>query len=323
MQAFIGIDVSKSKLDICVIIENSKIRKKIVKNSESGFMALKNWITKLDLQDSHICMEATGCYSEGVATFFHDLKFKVSVVNPLVIKSFRNSKLVRQKTDSSDAYIIAEFCKQNTPKPWKPRNPDEKSLHEFLKRLDSLTERLKQITNQLENKNLDKIIVNSIKKESRNLGNEIEKLNKTMMKIVQNNTELKQKYELLSNIKGIGEKTALTILADMPDVSSFKSSRQYVAFAGLSPSHFQSGTSVKGKSHISKIGSKRIRKVLYMSALSVKRYNSDFAHFVQKMKSRGNAPKVIIVAIMRKLLCIFFGILKTRESFDRNLAFFS
>ena len=87
--------------------------------------------------------------------------------------------------------------------------------------------------------------------------------------------------------------------------------RQYVAFVRLSPSHFQSGTSVRGRSHISKIGSKRIRKVLYMSALSVKRYNSNFAHFVQKMKSRGRAPKVIIVAIMRKLLCIFFLTPKT------------
>ena len=323
MQSFVGIDVSKSKLDVCVIIENSKIRKKVVKNSKFGFVALKNWLMKFNLQDPHICMESTGCYSEDVAIFFHDLNYKVSVVNPLMIKSFRNAKLVRQKTDSSDAYIIAEFCKQNTPSIWKPRDPDGKSLHEFLKRVESLSERLCQITSQLENKNLDKIIVNSIKKESRNLEKEIEKLNKIMMKIVQNNPELKQKYELLSNIKGVGEKTALTILADMPDVNYFKNSGQYVAFAGLSPSHFQSGTSVKGKSHISKIGSKRIRKVLYMSALSVKRYNTDFAHFVQKMKSRGKAPKVIIVAIMRKLLCIFFGMLKKMENFDRKLAFFS
>ena len=96
MQAFVGIDVSRNKLDVCVIIENSKIRKKVVKNTESGFVALNRWLTKFNLQDPHICMEATGCYFDEVASFFCDLNFKVSVVNPLMIRSFRDVKLVRK-----------------------------------------------------------------------------------------------------------------------------------------------------------------------------------------------------------------------------------
>ena len=107
----------------------------------------------------------------------------------------------------------------------------------------------------------------------------------------------------------------------MPDVSNFQKSGQFAAFAGVSPSHFQSGSSVQGKSHISRLGSRSIRKVLYMSALVVKNHNPHFQKFVRNLQKKGKAPKVIIVAIMRKLLCIFFGKLKNRSKFDPKLAF--
>jgi len=100
-EGVVGIGVSKAKLDICVLFE-SKTKKKIVKNSESGFKQLHDWISQNHI-NPHICMESTGCYSEGVAEFFHNLGFKACVINPLVIKSFRNSKLVRQKTDSNES----------------------------------------------------------------------------------------------------------------------------------------------------------------------------------------------------------------------------
>jgi hypothetical protein len=93
------------------------------------------------------------------------------------------------------------------------------------------------------------------------------------------------------------------------------------SFAGVTPSHFQSGTSVKGKSHISRLGSSKIRKTLYMSALVVKNYNPHFADLVKKLEIRGKYAKIIIVAIMRKLMHIFFGILKNNSPFDESLAF--
>ena len=133
--------------------------------------------------------------------------------------------------------------------------------------------------------------------------------------------EIKQQFDIITEIKGIGEKFALAIIADMPDVSNFQKSGQFSAFAGVSPSHFQSGSSVHGKSHISRLGSGSIRKVLYMSALVVKNHNPHFQKFVQKLQKKGKAPKVIIVAIMRKLMCILFGMLKNSSHFDPKLAF--
>jgi len=320
MQSVIGIDVSKEKLDVCALFDG-KTRKKIVDNSVFGFKSLRNWISKNNIDDPHFCMESTGCYSEGVAEFFHELGFKVSVVNPLQIKAFRNTKLIRQKTDSVDAQIIAEFCLQNDPAPWKPRSPEKKELHNINVRISALKTEVNRASNALENKNLSKVILKSIHAEIKFLKKQIALLEDEAQKIINSNQNLKEQFDKITEIKGVGEKLALAIIADMPDVSNFQKSGQFSAFAGISPSHFQSGSSVHGKSHISRLGSKFIRKVLYMSALVVKSHNPHFQKFVQKLQKKGKAPKVIIVAIMRKLMCILFGMLKNSSNFDPKLAF--
>jgi len=320
MQNVIGIDVSKKKLDICAIFDG-KTKKKIVDNSVSGFKSLRNWISQNNIKNPHICMESTGCYSEGVTEFFHKLGFKVSVVNPLQIKAFRNSKLIRQKTDSVDAKVIAEFCLQNAPAAWKPRSPEQKELHYLNVRISALKAELNRASNALENENLSKVILKSIHDEIKFLKNQIALLEDEAQKIINSNQNLKEQFDRITKIKGVGEKLALAIIADMPDVSNFQKSGQFSAFAGVSPSHFQSGSSVRGKSHISRLGSKSIRKVLYMSALVVKNHNPHFQKFVQKLQKKGKAPKVIIVAIMRKLMCILFGMLKNPSNFDPKLAF--
>ena len=320
MQNVIGIDVSKKKLDVCALFDG-KTRKKIVDNSVSGFKSLRNWISQNNIKNPYICMESTGCYSEGVAEFFHKLGFKVSVVNPLQIKAFRNSKLIRQKTDSVDAKVIAEFCLQNDPSPWNPRSPEKKELHNINVRISALKTEVNRASNALENKNLSKVILKSIHDEIKFLKNQIALLEDEAQKIINSNQNLKEQFDRITKIKGVGEKLALAIIADMPDVSNFQKSGQFSAFAGVSPSHFQSGSSVRGKSHISRLGSKSIRKILYMSALVVKNHNPHFQKFVQKLQKKGKAPKVIIVAIMRKLMCILFGMLKNSSNFDPKLAF--
>ena len=320
MQNVIGIDVSKKKLDVCALFDE-KSKKKIFDNSVSGFKSLRNWISKNNINNPHICMESTGCYSEGVAEFFHELGFKVSVVNPLQIKAFRNTKLIRQKTDSVDAQVIAEFCFQNDPAPWTPRSPEQKELHNINVRISALKAELNRSSNALENENLSKLILKSVHDEIKFLKNQIDLLENEVRNIINSNKHLKEQFDRITEIKGVGEKLALTIIADMPDVSNFQKSGQFSAFVGVSPSHFQSGSSVRGKSHISRLGSKSIRKVLYMSALVVKNHNPHFQKFVQKLQKKGKAPKVIIVAIMRKLICILFGMLKNSSNFDPKLAF--
>ena len=125
--------------------------------------------------------------------------------------------------------------------------------------------------NYLEKEILNKIVANSINEEMHFLHKMIEKLEQEALNIINHSTKLTRQFSILTGIKGVGTKTAMTVLADMPDVSLFKNAKQYAAFAGVTPSHFQSGTSVKGKSHISRLGSKKVRKALYMAAIVVKK----------------------------------------------------
>lgn len=188
MQNVIGIDVSKAKLDICALFDG-KTRKKVVENSESGFKILHSWIVKNKIENPHICMESTGCYSEGIAEFLHNLRLKVNVVNPMQIKAFRNSRLIRQKTDSVDAQVIAEFCRQNNPSLWSPKSPEIKELHEINKRIDSLKIELNRVTNSLEKQKLPKIVLKSIKSEINFLKKQIEKLEQEARKIINDNPD--------------------------------------------------------------------------------------------------------------------------------------
>jgi len=322
MQNFhaIGIDISKHTLDVCAIFDE-KMRKQTFDNTESGFKNLVKWKEKLGAINPHICMESTGCYSESAAEFFDSFGYKVSVVNPLQIKSFRMSKMIRQKTDSSDSECIAKFCIQNNPNPWHPKLLENKALHEIRTRINSLNVELNRVTNSLEKKHLNKVVLASINKEIKFIKKSIETLEKEAKRIIEKSEKLKQQYDLLTDINGVGNKTALAILADMPDVSRFENAKQYAAFVGVTPSHFQSGISVNGKSKISRLGSKKTRKTLYMCALVVKNNNPHFKKWVQTLENKGKPPKVIIVAVMRKLLHIFFGVLKNNQKFDPELAF--
>ena len=124
--------------------------------------------------------------------------------------------------------------------------------------------------------------------------------------------ELNQKADNIQTIPGIGKLTAVAILAESPDFAYFSNARELAAYAGLTPKHKMSGTSVRGKSRISK----RLRKALYFPAIVAKNHNPLFKEFSQKLGSKGKPTKVIIVAIMRKLLHIVFGVVKHNTSFS-------
>jgi len=315
----IGIDVSKKTLDVCAICDD-RIRKKAFSNTESGFNKLIAWTSMLELVEPHFCLEATGYYSEPIADFLFNSGYKVSIVNPLPIKAFRTSKLIRQKTDRSDAEVIARFCLQNNPRLWKPKKQSSKELHEINSRLDSLKKELNRLINLLERRYTNEIVKRSINEELDFIKNQIKALENEADQLITQDKELQRNFEIITSIKGVGSKLAFAILADA-DFEKFQNSRQYAAFVGVTPSHFESGTSVKGRSRISRIGSSNLRKILYMNALVVKKCNENFADFVNRLQKKGKSAKVIIVAIMRKLMNIIYGMLKNNQKFDKFLAF--
>lgn len=315
----VGIDISKLKFDVCAIF-NEKFRRKTFTNNVFGCKKFVSWMSEIGLNNPHICMEATGCYSEQLADFLYNSGHKVSVVNPLPIKAFRTSKMLRQKTDKADAEVIAHFCQQNKLRLWKSKEKSPKELHEITVAIDSLKKQMnafvnmkeKQYTNQIVKQHIDDSIT-FIKSQIRDLENEAKK-------IVGNDEKMKNNFEIITSIKGVGERLAHAILADM-NFEDFENGKQFAAFCGVTPALFESGSSVRKKSKISKMGSAKIRKILYMNALVVKNRNPHFTGFVRRLEARGKCAKVIIVAIMRKLLTVIFGMLKSGRKFDDSLAF--
>lgn len=316
----IGIDISKKNFDVCALFD-AKIKHHLFDNHNKGFERFLSWIQDLGLVNPHLCMESTGSYSDALSIFLYNRGYQVSVINPLRIKAFRISQMIRQKTDKSDSEVIGRFCLQNCPELWTPKPRENREVHEINGRINGLKEEMNRLKNALEKEVLNKIVSLSIHEEMDFLRKMIEKLEQEALTLIHHSTKLTRQFSLLTAIKGVGPKTALTILGDMPDVSLFKNAKQYAAFAGVTPSHVQSGSSVRGQSHISRLGSKKVRKALYMAAIVVKNHNEEFQGFVSRLVNKGKKPKVIIVAIMRKLLHIFFGILKNNQSFDQKMAF--
>jgi len=197
---------------------------------------------------------------------------KVSVVNPARTKFYAQSIGVRSKGDKSDSKAIAAFCKAHNPKGWKPQTKETRDLKDLIRCLESLKDDRGRILNRLQNQTKHSGSKKALEMVVDSLDQQIETTENLIKDHIKNNPDLKDKFDKLVEIKGVGFLTAVTMLGEMPPAENFENGKQYAAFAGLSPKHYQSGSSILRKSTICKAGSKRVRKALYMPAILVKRY---------------------------------------------------
>jgi transposase len=318
MQSFhLGIDVAKAKLDCALRMPDGKHKHKVVENNRQGFLVLTDWLVKHDAANAHVCMEATGVYWEAVAEFLADKQMTVSVVNPTQIKAFGASRLVRTKTDKVDAQLIAEFCRERRPEPWQAPSPAEQALRAMVLRLDALQAMRTQESNRLEVAR--DIVKTDIANHIAWLDGEIKALIKKIRGHIDDDPDMKNKHALLDSVPGLGDRTIAMLLAFCVHPGRFDNARQAAAFAGLDPRQHESGSSVKGKPRMSKIGHAFLRKALYMPAM-VTLYKTDWGQrFRERLLAAGKPPKLIIGAMMRKLVHVAFGVLKSGKSFDPAL----
>lgn len=310
----LGIDVSKRKLDIALVFNNKTLVKKF-DNSQKGFRLLQSWLISLHIEQVHACLEATGTYGEAVAEFLVEQGHLVSIVNPMQIKGYAQSNLQRNKTDTADAKLIADFCRTQKPALWKPLSPEIKYLQSLTRRIAALEEMLTMEKNRLETANSQ--VRPSIKRVIKNLKKEIQKVRVLIKDHLDHHPDLKQNSDLLQTIPGIGEKTAYLLLSEL-EFARFNNARQIAAQAGVTPRKRESGTSLK-KTSLSKLGNSRIRKALYFPAVVAKQHNEIIKEFAKRLEKRGKTQMQIICAAMRKLLHIAFGVLKHQRPFDPNL----
>jgi len=315
----LGIDVSKAKLDCALRLPNGKFRAKAVANSSEGFAALLAWLDTQQVGQPHACMEATGVYWEAIAHFLVAQGFTVSFINPVQIKAYGKSCLIRTKTDKVDAKLIVNFCAERNPPPWQAPSEAELTLRALVLRLESLQTMRIQESNRLDVSRA--AVRRNIQDHLDWLGNEIKTLIQTIKSHIDNHPNLKQQRDLLGSVPGLGERTIATLLAFYTDTSRFNNSRQAAAFAGLDPRHHESGSRVNGNPRLSKVGHAFLRKALYMPAI-VTLYKTEWGkQFKSRLAASGKPPKLIIGAMMRKLIHVAFGVLKSQQPFNPCLHF--
>ena len=317
---FVGIDIAKRKFDLAWLSPaTGKKRSKVFDNTPAGFKDVLQWLSKHGLAagQCHLGMEATSQYYEALALALYDAGYTVSVVNPLQIKRFGESQLLRQKTDRADAELIARFCAQCAPRPWEPPPVEVRELQRLVARLEAVQDM--HVQEQNWRYEAQGVALESVERMVSSLKDEEDRL-KTMIKDhIDNHPDLRSKQELLCSIPGVGERVSSYFLAWLR-ADRFDDARQAVAFVGLSPQHRESGDSLHGKTRVCKVGHGRLRKALYMPALTAIRCNPAAIALSARLKDSGKRGKVVVVAIMRKLVHWMIGVLKSGTRFNPQLA---
>ena len=318
-QVILGIDVSKDKLDV-VLLQGEKRRHYQVANTPSGHERLVGWLQHAGVGELHACLEATGHYGEGVAQYLFEQGYQVSVVNPARIKAYGDSKLRRTKSDKADAALIATFCQREHPALWTPPEESMRELQDLVRYLDDLKSMRQQERNRLQSGVASARVRRDLEAHLAFLGAQIEELTKEIQDHIGQHLDLKQQHDLLKSIPGIGTLTAAVLLGEVHDIRSFGSARQLAAYAGLVPKQHDSGSSVHKKPRLAKRGNAHLRKALYLPAVVAMKHNPLMKALRERMAKTGHSTMAIIGAIMRKLLHLAYGVIKTGKPFDPNHA---
>lgn len=306
----VGIDIAKQSFEAAWWV-GGQWKSQSFANTEAGFAKLQRLLG----EKHHVCLEATGRYGNALARSLFESGHVVSVVNPLRIQRYGESRLKRTKTDRADAILIAEFCDKEQPGPWKPLSPEVEELRELVRRRDHILNMQQMERNRSLAGPVSPSVAASIERSLEFWSHELKEIERSVEAHTRANAALQAQRDLLATIPGIGAVSAAILLAEIGDITEFASAKNLAAFAGLTPKERSSGSSVRGRAGIAKMGNPRIRRVLYMATLSAKRHNPPIREFCERLS--GSKPsKVIHVAAMRKLLHQVFGVLKHQRQFE-------
>jgi transposase len=237
------------------------------------------------------------------------------VANPKQVAAYAQSELSRTKTDKTDAKLIVRFGLSHEPRlrAWQPPTPAERTLIALTRRLDDLNSLHQMERNRLAT--ADPAVHGSLHAVLAMLDEQIKATEAALFRYIDDDPDLRKRRDLLVSIKGISDLTASRLMAELGDIYRFGDVRAVVAFVGLNPALRQSGT-WRGHVRISKIGSKILRAALYMPAVVAMQHNPAIRAMAERLRARGKLGMVIVVAAMRKLLHIAYGVLKSGRPFD-------
>lgn len=309
---YYGIDISKDVFDV---MDQKRIHYQF-KNTQKGFIAFLKLLTK----KSHCVMEATGYYHYQLAYFLVENNIKVSVENPLSVKRFIQMKLSKIKTDKSDAKMICEYAQNVALKLWKSESKDQQECLQIIRILSVYSKQSTALKNKIHGEktlgNTKTCVVKSINRSLKSIKKEVDLLEKQLQEIVKKTHQ--DLLTRLESIPGLGRKTSLMLIVLTDGFDRFDTANALCSYSGLTPTIRQSGSSIKGRPRISKMGNPKLRNLLFMCSFTACKYNKACKAIYDRIVAKGKSKKLALIAVCNKLLKHAFAIAKSGLIYDQT-----
>ena len=307
-----GVDISKDVFDVM----NTESVHSQFSNDVKGFKKFTKNITKQTL----VVMEATGYYHYCLAQYLYGQGYLVSVVNPLSVKRFIQMKLSKIKTDKSDAKAICEYAALNEVPLYTAKNKNQAESHQLLGLIEAYLKQSTALKNKLHGEKTlgipSKAVYHSLNRSLKSIQREIKVLEERLTALVKEYQQTQ--LTLLKSIPGMGVKTALMLIVMTDGFNRFENAKQLCSYAGITPTIRQSGSSIRGRSRISKMGNQKLRNLLFLCSFSACKYNKACKAIYDRIVSKGKSKKLALIAVCNKLLKQAFAIAKSGLPYDEN-----
>lgn len=322
---FIGVDISKSTLDVAIVNgsqPNSFLHSKFP-NTKYGILELLKWVRKNTSkckEDLLFCMEHTGVYGLPLCSCLSEKSFDYTLIPALEIQ--RSSGIQRGKNDRSDANIIARYAFLRKDSIRITKIPDKTLLK--LRYLITHRERLMRCKIMFENSKeierySDKDLASILQKESKTtitfLRKKIDQLDSKIEKILKEDQVMRRQYELITSIPGIGLQIAANIIAYTNAFTTFNDPRKFACYSGIAPFPYQSGSSIKGRTKVSHLANKKIKSLLSLGALLAVRNDIEMKLYYERKVEEGKNKMLVMNAVRNKVLQRIFAVVKRDSPF--------
>jgi len=315
----IGIDVSKNTLDIGLLISQypESVNHKQVSNNDIGIASMLSWLSEHDgfsIESSLFCLEHTGMYNYPLLQFFSQNHASVWVENPIQIK--KSLGLQRGKNDKIDAIRIAQYAYRSKDKVklWRP----SRDVVDKLKHLSALRERLVETKKRLEtpvqellqigNEAIAKVLEKSMRKTMNGLDKDLKAIEVQMKEVIDRDDDLKRLYQLVTSVVGIGFVTAVNLIVYTNEFKLFSNHRQLACYSGIAPFEYRSGSSIRGRTKVSHMANKKMKRNLHMASLTGVKLDEGLKAYYERKVASGKNKMSVLNAIRNKLLARVFAV---------------
>lgn len=314
-----GIEVSAKELVVaCQGRSGEQLRR--YANTAAGHRSLLRALTRGGKR-VRACLEATGLYGLDLALFFSEQPgVELMVANPRAVRHFAYAMMQRSKNDRIDARILCEFAARMPFTRWTRPSTPTLALWAIARRLEALTALCTAEKNRRHatsvSENLPAVVRQDIARSLRFHQRAMKRLRQEALGYIGGDPQLARRFELLLSVPGVGENSAIQLLAELSLLPDDRDVRQWVAYAGLDPREYTSGTSVRKHTRISKVGNRHLRHALYMPSLVASRFEPHLRAFYEHLLERGKSKRQALTAVARKLLHAVYGMFRSQKPYD-------